>query len=137
MLATLALMSSLAVAPGQAGDLKLSNPRPTYGVLGAVRKDNRILPGDVFFMTFDIENLKMDGEGRILYSMGMEVINPKGLSEYKRDPGERPPLFNVLGGNSIPAFAHAETTADTEPGEYTEVRITLPRAAAGIAAGKG
>src|SRR5579859_4004773 len=124
MLATLALMSSLAVAPGQAGDLKLSNPRPTYGVLGAVRKDNRILPGDVFFMTFDIENLKMDGEGRILYSMGMEVINPKGLSEYKRDPGERPPLFNVLGGNSIPAFAHAETTADTEPGEYT-LKVTV------------
>lgn len=124
MLATLALMSSLALAPGQAGELKLSNPRATYGVLGAIRKDSNILPGDVFFLTFDIENLKMDEEGKITYSMGMELINPKGETEYKRDPQERPALYNVLGGVRIPAFAHAETSADTAAGEYT-LKVTV------------
>jgi hypothetical protein len=117
-------MSSLALAPAQTGELKLTSPRPTYGVLGAIRKDSKILPGDVFFMTFDIENLKMDDEGKITYSMGMELINPKGESEYKRDPQEKPPLYNVLGGTRIPAFAHAETSADTAPGDYT-LKVTV------------
>jgi hypothetical protein len=124
MLATLALMSSLTLAPAQAGQLKLSNPRATYGVLGAVRKDASILPGDVFFLTFDIENLKMDDEGKIMYSMGMELINPKGETEYKREPQERPALYNVLGGNRIPAFAHAETSPETVPGDYT-LKVTV------------
>lgn len=124
MLATLVLMSSLAVAPGQTGELKLSNPRATFGVLGAIRKDAKIIPGDVFFMAFDIDNLKMDDEGKITYSMGMELINPKGETEYKRDPQEVPPVYNVLGGNRIPAFAHAETSPDTTPGEHT-LKVTV------------
>jgi hypothetical protein len=136
MLATLALMSSLALAPGQIGELKLANPRATYGVLGAVRKDAKILPGDVFFLTFDIENLKMDEEGKITYSMGMELVNPKGESEYKRDPLERPPLYNVLGGNRIPAFAHAETSAGTMPGEYT-LKVTVVDEATAVKDKKG
>jgi hypothetical protein len=124
MLTTLVLVSSLSLAPAQAGELTLSNPRPTFGVLGAVRKSSKIIPGDVFFLTFDIDNLSADEEGKVLYSMGMELINPKGETEYKRDPQEKPPLYNVLGGTRIPAFAHAQTSPDTPPGEYT-LKVTV------------
>ncbi len=124
MFTTLALLSTLTLAPGQAGELKLTNPRGTYGVLGALRTDTKILPGDVYFVTFDIENLKMDDEGKIVYSMGMELINPKGQTEYKRDPQERAPIFNVLGGTRIPAFVHAKIGTDQEAGEYT-LKVTV------------
>jgi hypothetical protein len=124
MLTTLVLVSSLSLAPAQAGELKLVNPRATHGVLGAVRKTTKVLPGDVFFLTFDIDNLTADDEGKVLYSMGMELINPKGETEYKRDPQEKPPIYNVLGGTRIPAFAHAQTSPDTPPGEYT-LKVTV------------
>src|SRR5690349_2202159 len=116
MISTVVLATALSLAPAQAGELKLSNPRGTYGVLGAPRSDNKILPGDFYFLAFDIENLKTDDEGKILYSMGMEVKNPKGETEYKKDPLERPPLYNVLGAARIPAFAHAQTGTETTPG---------------------
>lgn len=124
MISTLAVMAAMSLAPAQAGDLRLSNPRATYGVLGALRSDNKILPGDVYFLTFDIENLKADEEGKILYSMGMELINPQDQTEYKKDPLERPPLYNVLGGARIPAFAHAQTGTETTPGVYT-LKVTV------------
>lgn len=124
MISTLAVVAAMSLAPAQAGDLKLSNPRATYGVLGALRASDKILPGDVYFLTFDIENLKTDDEGKILYSMGMELVNPQGQTEYKKDPLERPPLYNVLGGSRIPAFAHAQTGTETTPGIYT-LKVTV------------
>ena len=88
------------------GELQLTNVRATYGVLGPTRSGSDILPGDIFSIAFDIENLTADKEGKVMYNMGMELINPQGQSEYKRDPEDRPlTIFNVLGGNRIPAFA--------------------------------
>lgn len=127
MISTVVLAAAMSLAPAQAGELKLSNPRATYGVLGALRSDHKILPGDVYFLTFDIENLTTDAEGKILYSMGMELVNPMGQTEYKKDPLERPPLYNVLGGSRIPAFAHAQTGTETTPGIYTLKVIVIDR----------
>lgn len=124
MLMTMTVVAALSLAPAQPGDLKLSNPRATHGVLGTARTENKILPGDMYFLTFDIENLKSDDEGKVVYAMGMELINPQGQTEYKKDPQERPPLYNVLGGSRIPAFVHAQTGADLPPGEYT-LKVTV------------
>src|SRR5467141_3392458 len=125
MWTTLAFVAALSAAPGQAGELQLTNPRPTYGVLGPQRPDNQILPGDIFSIAFDIENLTTDKEGKVMYNMGMELINPEGKTEYKREPEQTPlTIFNVLGGYRIPAFAHAQTGPDTAKGKYV-LKVTV------------
>ena len=125
MWTTLAVLAALTAAPAQAGELNLTNPRPTYGVLGATRPNKNVLPGESFHIAFEIENLQADAKGEVLYSMGMEVINPKGQTEFKKQPAEAPfSIFNILGGNSIPAFAHAATDPTSDPGEYT-IKVTV------------
>src|SRR5438067_8070620 len=125
MWTTLVFVAALGTAPAQSGELQLTNVRPTYGVLGPRRPGAEIIPGDVFSIAFDIENLTSDKEGKLQYSMGMELINPEGKPEYKRDPAQQPNvIYNVLGGNRIPAFAHARTGPDTVKGEYT-LKVTV------------
>src|SRR6266511_1350942 len=77
MWATLAVAASLSMAPAQqpAGPLKLSNDRVTNGLLGANRTETKLLPGDTFWVAFDVENPTVTKAGRVLYSMGMELTN--------------------------------------------------------------
>src|SRR5438034_622336 len=110
MWTTLAFMAAMSVAPAQQGQLQLANPRVTYGVLGPKRPDNKILQGETFFLAFDILNLQTAADGKIQYGIGMQVINPTkgGPPEFTRDPPKDPQeIFNVLGGNTIPASASA------------------------------
>jgi hypothetical protein len=123
MWATLAFVTALSLAPHQAGSLKLTNDRATYGVLGASRTDNKLFPGDIYFVTFDIENLDVGEDGRVLYSMGMDLINSKGKSEYSKEPTDLE-ARNDLGGKSMPGFAAADIGLETVPGEYT-LKVTV------------
>ena len=87
MWTTIALAMTLAGTPGESGQLRLSNIRPTHGLLGSERPDSRLLPGDVFFVTFDIDGLKVDDSGAMLYTMSMEVRNnTTNKIEYKSEP---------------------------------------------------
>src|SRR5262249_34189696 len=123
MLGTLVLATAMSLAPNDAGQLKLANERVCYGYLGPTREDTKFLPGDIFFVAFDIDGLSVGDDGSVLYSMGMEVLNSKGGPEYKRDPV---PLAsnNTLGGKSMPAFMAAEIGTDTSPGKYT-LKVTV------------
>jgi hypothetical protein len=123
MLGTLLLASALSLAPDQAGELKLTNVRTTYGYLGPAREDAKLLPGDTFFVSFDIEGLTEADDGTVLYSMGMEVVNSKGGTEFKRDPQ---PLqaTNSLGGKRMPGFMASDIGTDTLPGKYT-LKVTV------------
>jgi hypothetical protein len=117
------LMAALGPIPGQTGALELSNIRPTYGVLGAPRPDNKVLPGDIYYVAFDIDNVRVDETGKVLYSMGMEVLDSRNKTQFKQDP---PDLegSNSLGGGHLPAFAKVEIGLDQPPGEYT-LRVTV------------
>jgi hypothetical protein len=117
MWATLALTAALSLAPAQEG-LELKNDRATYGVLGPERKDDNVLPGDIYVVYFEIVGLQMDKTDRVKYSMGVEYLNKKGESQYKKEPTPQEAV-NVLGGNRIPAFATTQIGLDTPPGEYT------------------
>ncbi|HXG08395.1 MAG TPA: hypothetical protein VNK04_01260 [Gemmataceae bacterium] len=126
MLSTLALAAALSLAAAQAGDLRISNDRATYGYLGPVRPDAKVLPGDVYFLMFDIEGLKVSDTGEVSYRMGMAVKNSQGKEQFKQEPIEQRAL-NSLGGTRVPAFAHATIGADTPPGEYVfEVTVIDP-----------
>jgi hypothetical protein len=124
MWATLALAAALSV--GQAGDLKLVNDRATYGYLGPLRTDNKLLPGDVYFVTFDIDGLKVSDTGEVVYKMGMSLKNSQGKDQFRQEPIEQRAI-NSLGGSRVPAFAQATIGSDTSPGEYVlEVTVSDP-----------
>jgi hypothetical protein len=118
MWTTLALVAALNLAPAQAGELTLSNLRSTYGVLGPARTSGKYLPGDLVVVSFDIEGIKADESGKVLYSIGLEVTDPAGKMKFKRDPRELEANIS-LGGNSLPAYASVPVHMDDPPGKYT------------------
>jgi hypothetical protein len=116
MWTAVALTTVMSLAPAQG--LELKNVRTTYGIMGEPRKDDKILPGDVIILAFDIEGLKAKDSGLVQYSMGME-FGKKGAAKpiYKREPSELE-ADNNLGG-SLPAFAIYPVASDLAPGDYT------------------
>jgi hypothetical protein len=118
MWTTIALVAALNLAPAQAGELTLSNLRSTHGVLGPARGNSKYLPGDLVVVTFDIDGIKADDSGRVLYSIGLEVTDPAGKVKFKRDPRELEASAS-LGGNSLPAYASVPVHFDDAPGKYT------------------
>jgi hypothetical protein len=118
MLTSVALFAALSMTPAQAGGMTLSNPRLTYGELGSARPDNKLLPGDIFFLSFDIDGIKVNPEGRVRYGMAMEVVDSTGKSVHKQMPVERDE-FLPLGGNKLPARAFVSISFEQAPGTYT------------------
>jgi hypothetical protein len=116
MWATLTLMSALSLAPSDAGELQLGNPRVTYGQLGPTRTDKKFLPGDIYFVTFDIEGLHFK-DGYVKYSLRMELFDPKGVSKFKSLEDDRV-VFAIQGGGKLTSDAHAIIATDAAPGEY-------------------
>src|SRR5437764_521782 len=57
MFGTLAAAAALSLTPAQAGALSLTNVRPTYGELGAVRSANRYVPRDRYPLSLETEAL--------------------------------------------------------------------------------
>jgi hypothetical protein len=123
MWTTIALAMTLAGTPGESGQLRLNNIRPTNGLLGSERADSRLLPGDVFFVTFDIDGLTVDDSGTMLYTMAMEVRNANNKIEYKSEPQDLD-MPAPLGGHSLPGFAHVDLGREMAPGEYT-LKVTV------------
>lgn len=124
MITSMALFAALTMTPGQGGALTLSNPRITYGELGSTRPDNKLLPGDIFFLSFDIDGIKVSEAGRVKYGMAMEVTDATGKSIFKQMPVERDD-FLPLGGTKLPARAFVSVGVDQPAGLYTcKVTVT-------------
>jgi hypothetical protein len=134
MWAALALTTVLTTAPAQNGELAIKNVRSTHGILGQPRKENKLLPGDLLVVAFDITNLTVKPDGQVLYSMGMELTKKgKAKPEFKRAPQDLE-AYNTLGGSTLPAFAMSVIGTDTPPGEYT-LKVTVNDR--GVKGGKG
>lgn len=133
MFGSLAVAAALTLAPSQ-GSIKLTNIRTTYGELGPVRTDNKFLPGDLFFLAFDIEGISLNAEGKVSYSMSMEVANKAGVRVFPvpdpKEPGAAvKPVeheeYLLLGGGRLPARAFVLLDINQEPGPYTcKVTVT-------------
>src|SRR5215208_387473 len=128
MLATLALMAALSQTPAQTGALKLTNERATLGLLGPTRKSEELVPGDRYHIAFDIEGIRAAADGQYHYSMGMEVTDSKGKSQYKLELEEREPVYDFSGGSRLPAFANVDVGLEQPPGEYTLTVLVEDRA---------
>lgn len=126
MLTALVLAGALGGAPAQPPDLKLNNVRLTVGELGPPRESNKILPGDVLFIAYDIDGLTIDSDGIARYTMAMEVTNPTGKAILEQKPSDRAD-FAPLRGNKLPGRAYVTVGLDEAPGQYTcKLSVTDP-----------
>jgi hypothetical protein len=119
MMIALALLATLPLAPGQSGDLTLSGARLTHGILGPQRADNKFLPGDWLVVAFNIEGVTSDSQGKVQYSISLEVSDSSGNTIFRKPPLRDLEAVNALGGNRLPAYAQVEIGAQQSPGEYT------------------
>ena len=111
----------LCVPSARALDIK--NVRSTYGPFGSVRADNKLLQGDVLFLSFDIVDVKVEANsGLVRYKNQLEVLDAKGKAVFKRETSNQRGLY--LGGARLPERAQVVTGADQPPGKYT-VRLTV------------
>jgi hypothetical protein len=117
MWTTCALLAALSLSPGQSGELNLTNAHATYGVMGPPRADNKYLPGDNLVLSFDMEGVKLDERGRVLYSIAMEVTDGSGKVIYRQEPRNLDATCS-LGGSSVPAYAKLLIGVDQPPGTY-------------------
>jgi len=123
MWTSLTLAAALTFTPAQAGGLRLTNDRLTYGTLGPTRTDNKFLPGDVFSMTVDIEGLKVLSDGKVSYSLGFQVTDVKGKLIYGEDPRDLETVLH-LGGTKVPASPFVVLPPDMAAGTY-EFKLTV------------
>jgi hypothetical protein len=117
MLTTVALLAALTSAIGQADGLTLAHVRQTSYLLGPVRTDDQLAPGDSYNLAFDIEGITVAPDGKVKYAMGLKVINSAGKTEFGSNPTPKEE-YNVLGGSSVPASANVDIGLNQAPGKY-------------------
>lgn len=113
----------LSLAPHQDGKLSISNLRATYGVPGIVREGNKVNPGDVLYLCFDVTGVKLDAEGRATYSLTTEIKDGAGEIQFKHT-GKPVTVQGLLGGDRISAFSTVDVGTKQKAGEYS-VQITI------------
>jgi len=119
MFGTLSLAAALTLAPAQAVSLKLTNARFTYGELGAPHNDSKFLPGEYVILAFDIEGLPLSAEGKVTYTMSMEVTDKANKVVFKQEKPAESEEVLPLGGSRLPARGFVSLKGDQEPGIYT------------------
>jgi hypothetical protein len=119
--------AALTAAPAQADGLTAVNVRSTYGVRGAERKDNKFLPGDQFVLSFDLDGITIDDNGKVQYSTSIEVLDNRDKLIFRQEP--KPLEVTVaLGGKRLPAFAAVNIGQEQPAGTYTVNVVVTDRA---------
>jgi hypothetical protein len=116
---------SLALVAGAVGaePLQLTNVHATYGVRGPLRPDNKVMAGDAFVLTYDIEGMTVDDQGQVQYSMSTEASDSSGKVIFQHKPHDHQAVI-ALGGHSMPAFARFNIGQHQAPGDY-QVKVTV------------
>lgn len=108
---------------GGGEDLKITNPRTTYGYMGATHDKKGHFPGDSIYFAFDLANLTPNKEGQMDFSLLVEVFDPAKELVYSQGPRNHL-VQNYFGGNSIPCHAEMSLPIGAEPGIYS-VRVSV------------
>jgi hypothetical protein len=123
MLPAIAFVALSTMLPSAPGDLSVTNVRLTYGALGPVRPNANVLPGDALVVAFDIDGMKVDDNGKVRYSTGLELLDAKDKVLFKQEPKEEE-VVNSLGGGSLSAFALVDIGLEQPAGVYT-AKVTV------------
>ena len=129
MLTTMIFLTILSVVPGQSGQLSVSNVRTTYGLLGPARPNQRILPGDLVCLSFDVQGFQANSAGKVHYGMGLEATDSKGEMVFKNAPSDLE-LARPTNGTPVPVCAKVEVGLAAPPGKY-DLKVTVVDRTAG------
>lgn len=116
MWTTVALLTVLTAAPAESG-LSLTHVRSTHGLLGPERRDSALAPGDNLFVCFNINGIRVDADGKVRYSMAIELSDAAGKLVFRKAAKEQEARAS-LGGDSVPAYAQISVGLSTQPGDY-------------------
>jgi len=100
MRTSFALALALLWAPAQNEQLTISNVRATYDLLGPNRPDDKILPGDKYLVAFDVAGMKAAPDGKVSFTMAMELKDANGNVLYNQPPADQE-LYLTLGGDKL------------------------------------
>jgi hypothetical protein len=109
--------------------LALTHVRSTHGLLGPERRNETLAPGDSLFLCFDIDGIRVDPEGKVRYSMTLELSNAAGNVVFRQEAKEQEARAS-LGGASVPAYAHLSVGLDTPAGDY-QMKVIVKDLASG------
>jgi hypothetical protein len=121
------LLAAAGLVTGQNDGLALTNVRTTHGAPGVVRDNNKLLPGDHVYVSFDIEGITVSPDGKVQYSMTTEVLDGAGKTLIRVEPRDLE-VVNGLGGRTVPAYTNLDVGLDAKPGKYTLKTTVTDRA---------
>ena len=121
------VLSAVTLISPHADGLSLTNVRTTYGAPGITRQDNKLLPGDNVYISFDVEGITVAADGKVRYSMTTEVLDGSGKTLFREDPRDLE-VTNALGGNTVPAYTQMDVGINAKPGKYTLKTTVTDRA---------
>jgi hypothetical protein len=116
----------LATWTSDARALDIKNVRSNYGPFGVPRSNNKVLPGEVYFINFDITDMSVDPKtGGVEYTLTLEVFDPKGKQMIPdKEKSWMKGAIVGLGGTTVPEFTNVVIGVDKDPGKY-KVVITV------------
>ena len=119
----------LGVFPNLASALEIKNIRPCYAPFGATRYNLKLLPGDVLFITYDLDGLATDKKsGKTNYETTLELLDVNDADPKKAKVLYKKPSTNEvvpqLGTGRMPGDLHVIMGAQQAPGKYA-IRLTV------------
>ena len=117
------MVAALDLPVHEAGNFGLINVRSTHGHLGPTRSEDKLAPGDTLGLTFDVQGIMVDQDGKVHYSIGEEVTDKAGQTIFKQDPQKAEGTVS-LGGNRIPAYAELRLGLNQAPGDFV-LKVTV------------
>jgi hypothetical protein len=125
-----ALFLVVGFTPNLAWAVDILNPRACYGPFGASRKEAKCLPGDILFMTYEIDNLVKDKSGKVSYDTILQLLD---LSQKDDKTGKPKVIYEnttandlvpLLGGTRLPGDLHVVMGPKQAAGKYV-VQLTV------------
>ena len=114
---------ALGVFPDLAAALEIKNIRPCYAPFGATRYNLKLLPGDVLFITYDLDGLATDPKsGKTNYETTLELLDANDKVLYKKPTTNE--VVPQLGAGRMPGDLHVIMGAQQAPGKYS-VKLTV------------
>lgn len=123
MISVLAFLGTLSLSPAQAPKLEITDVTPRHGLLGPVREKGEVQVGDVSFLSWTIKGLQPDKNGKVTYTVTVELKNEDGEVVFRQEPREASHLQS-LGGNQVKGFFTANVGLNTPTGNYS-AKITV------------
>jgi hypothetical protein len=118
-----AAVVTLGLIPSLASAVEIKNIRPCYAPFGATRTDLKLLPGDVLFITYDLDGLVTDPKtGKTNYETTLELIDANGKVLYKKPTTNE--VVPQLGTGRMPGDLHVIMGAAQPAGNYS-IKLTV------------